>query len=200
MREIPFFPNPYDILNITTQASKGEIIKAVNVAMKQKKYPVKVIAEAQKILMNPQKRALADYLRPLIPTVDSFTKGDFSALSQSEKNLSFIRDFDDLKIEEPADAFSLSSLNISEPEQALTEGITAYKQKNYQLAIKYLEAYSKSCQDSTSKTYLKAQTKLIKAYEMLNQPSKAISLCEQLSRSDNPQIKVWAEEELKKLS
>jgi DnaJ-class molecular chaperone len=40
--------NPYDILGVSSAASKAEITKAVAVAMKRKQYPVDVIAKAQK--------------------------------------------------------------------------------------------------------------------------------------------------------
>jgi hypothetical protein len=52
--------NPYDILGLTPASSKVEITKAMAVAMKQKAYPIDEIAKAQKTLMKPEDRLVAD--------------------------------------------------------------------------------------------------------------------------------------------
>jgi hypothetical protein len=89
--------NPYDILNISPAASKAEITKAVAVAMKQKQYPVDVIARAQKSLMKPEERIIADYLRPIIPTIKRFKHSDLSALEQPVPQLQLLLEFDGLE-------------------------------------------------------------------------------------------------------
>lgn len=76
--------NPYDILGISPSASKGEITQAGAMAMKRKQYPVDVIAKAQKSLMKAEERILADYLRPILPTIKRFKYSDLSALEQPE--------------------------------------------------------------------------------------------------------------------
>jgi hypothetical protein len=48
--------NPYKMLNVDKNADKGTILKAVVKAMKERKYPIKDIAIAQKILLNPVKK------------------------------------------------------------------------------------------------------------------------------------------------
>lgn len=89
--------NPYDILNVSTAASKAEITKAVALAMKQKQYPVDVIARAQKALMKPEQRIIADYLRPIIPTIEQFRYSDLSALQQGSPRLDLLLEFDGLE-------------------------------------------------------------------------------------------------------
>lgn len=60
--------NPYQILAVHQDASKEEIHKAFVRAqvenIKSKKYSGKEIMEAQKQLMNPEKRLVADFLFP----------------------------------------------------------------------------------------------------------------------------------------
>lgn len=56
--------NPYHILNISQDANKKEIVQAVQMAMKEKKYSLNQISSAQKNLLNPTKRLLADFLYP----------------------------------------------------------------------------------------------------------------------------------------
>lgn len=89
--------NPYDILKVSPSASKAEITKAVAVAMKEKKYPVDVIAKAQKSLMKAEERIIADYLRPVLPTIKRFKYSDLSALNQSEPSLELLSEFDGLE-------------------------------------------------------------------------------------------------------
>jgi len=87
-------PNPYDVLDVSPAASNAEITKAFTVAMKQKKYPLDVIAKARKTLMNPQERLIADYLRPILPTVKRFKREDFTDLEKPELSLDLLPEFD----------------------------------------------------------------------------------------------------------
>ena len=88
--------NPYDILEVSPAASKAEITKAVAVAMKRKQYPVDVIAKAQKSLVKAEERIIADYLRPILPTIKRFKYSDLSALEQAVPTLALLSEFDGL--------------------------------------------------------------------------------------------------------
>lgn len=88
--------NPYNILGVSPAASKAEITKAVAVAMKRKQYPVDVIAKAQKSLMKAEKRIIADYLRPILPTIKRFKYSNLSALEQAVPTLALLSEFDGL--------------------------------------------------------------------------------------------------------
>lgn len=89
--------NPYDILEVSPAASKAEITKAVAAAMKRKQYPVDVIAKAQKSLMKSEERIIADYLRPILPTIKRFKYSDLSALEQLAPTLVLLSEFDRLE-------------------------------------------------------------------------------------------------------
>lgn len=89
--------NPYDILGVSPAASKAEITKAVAVAMKQKQYPVNVIAKAQKSLMKAEERIIADYLRPILPIIKRFKYSDLSALEQPVPTLVLLSEFDGIE-------------------------------------------------------------------------------------------------------
>ena len=89
--------NPYNILGISQAASKAEITKAVAVAMKRKQYPVDVIAKAQRSLMKPEERIIADYLRPILPTIKRFKYTDLSALEQPAPMLVLLSEFDGIE-------------------------------------------------------------------------------------------------------
>lgn len=89
--------NPYDILGVSQAASKAEITKAVAVAMKRKQYPVDVIAKAQKSLLKSEERIIADYLRPILPTIKRFKHTDLSALEQPAPTLVLLTEFDGLE-------------------------------------------------------------------------------------------------------
>ncbi len=164
--------NPYDILGVTPAASKAEITKAVAIAMKRKQYPVDVIAKAQKSLMKPEERIIADYLRPILPTIKRFKYSDLSALEQPIPKLVLLPEFDRLEqaiaqanqqehLEREPLPMSLSEL--------MAEGITACKEGRYPKAIKYLEDYSQGCTDRNTKDYLQAQMWLVRAYQMSGQ-------------------------------
>ncbi len=88
--------NPYYILNVSPESSKLEIIQALAEAMKQKRYPVRVLSEAQKSLLNSQKRLVADFLLPIIPPLKRFKFSDFSKLDDPIPMLKFLTVFDTL--------------------------------------------------------------------------------------------------------
>lgn len=54
--------NPYKVLNIDHIASKQEIIKAVTVAMRERKFSGMELAKAQQELLNPNSKAICDFL------------------------------------------------------------------------------------------------------------------------------------------
>ncbi len=56
--------NPYEILNISQNATKQEIMKAQILAMKEKKYPLQEIHVAARQLLDPAKRLAADFMYP----------------------------------------------------------------------------------------------------------------------------------------
>ncbi|BAY27691.1 hypothetical protein NIES2100_75160 [Calothrix sp. NIES-2100] len=195
--------NPYDILGITPAASKAEITKAVAVAMKRKQYPIDMIAKAQKSLMKPEERIIADYLRPILPTIKRFKNSDFSALSQPAPKLILLPQLDGLeqaiaqanqqeRLEREPLPMSLSEL--------VTEGITACKAGRYPKAIKYLEDYTQRCTDQNHQDYLQAQLWLIRAYHMSGQLQRAIALCQFLSNHPNSQVQTWVSKTLSVLS
>lgn len=56
--------NPYNILNVSQDASKGEIMKAQMQAMKEKKFKLQEIQVAVRQLLTPAKRLAADFMYP----------------------------------------------------------------------------------------------------------------------------------------
>ena len=56
--------NPYEILKVSQDADKGEIMKAQMLAMKEKKFSLQEIAVAVRQLLDPSKRLAADYMFP----------------------------------------------------------------------------------------------------------------------------------------
>jgi hypothetical protein len=89
--------NPYDILGLTSASSKAEITKAMATAMKQKAYPIDAIAKAQKALMKPEERLVADFLRPILPNMQRFQRSDLSALQEELPTLDILTDFEGLR-------------------------------------------------------------------------------------------------------
>ncbi|MHC5598217.1 MAG: molecular chaperone DnaJ [Nostoc sp.] len=195
--------NPYNILGVSPAASKAEIAKAVAVAMKQKKHPVDIIAKAQKSLLKPEERIIADYLRPILPTIKHFKYRDLSPLVQPAPTLVLLPEFDGL---EQAIAESAQEERIEqEPlpitlSELLTEGMTACKEGRYPKAIKYLEDYCQGSTDRNSKDYIQAQMWLIKVYKIVGQLERAIALCQLLSNHTHPQVQTWATKTLPMLS
>ncbi|MBD2293503.1 molecular chaperone DnaJ [Anabaena sphaerica FACHB-251] len=195
--------NPYDILGISQAASKAEITKAVAVAMKCKQYPVDVIAKAQKSLMKSDERIIADYLRPILPTIKQFKYSDLSALSELAPTLSLLSEFDGLDdaMAQATQQATLERVPLPIPlSQLFTEGVTACKEGRYPKAIKYLEDYCHSCKERNSQNYLKATICLIKAYQMGGQLHRAIALCQSLINHNHPQVNTWAKKILAILS
>ncbi|MCB0536177.1 MAG: hypothetical protein KDE33_01495 [Bacteroidetes bacterium] len=56
--------NPYEVLGVTQDATKKEIIKGKMTAMKQRIYTLQEIQLAEKQLLNPAKRLVADFMYP----------------------------------------------------------------------------------------------------------------------------------------
>ncbi|MDJ0530910.1 MAG: hypothetical protein QNJ70_00220 [Xenococcaceae cyanobacterium MO_207.B15] len=97
MNQPSITPNPYDVLEVSPGASNKEITVAFAMAMKRRKYPPDAIAHARKSLMNPQERIIADYLRPIIGTIQRFKRSDLSALDRPAPKLEFVAEFDGLE-------------------------------------------------------------------------------------------------------
>lgn len=79
------------------------------------------------------------------------------------------------------------------------DGSTALKQARYEDAIAHLERFSKETLNRQSKQFLQAQMWLVQAYHKEHQDLHAIALCEQLAKSEIPQVKQWADKALAKL-
>ena len=54
--------NPFEVLDLKDDCSKSEVMKAVALAMKKKKYSLKEIMIAQKMLLNDSRRVLFEFL------------------------------------------------------------------------------------------------------------------------------------------
>jgi len=80
----------------------------------------------------------------------------------------------------------------SSPRELFQAGHQAAQEKRYPEAIQALEAFCRSCTDFSSPDYFQAQMWLVKAYQGNGQLQDAIALCQQLTRSVNPQIQEWA--------
>jgi len=80
--------NPYKVLNIDHRATKREILAAAALALRERKYSGREIAEAQKELMDPISKAVYDFiefidLEPLeerLPTMIRPTSGTLPEL------------------------------------------------------------------------------------------------------------------------
>ena len=202
MDNSPSSANPYDVLGISQAASKAEITKAVAMAMKRKQYPVKAIADAQKSLMNPKKRLLADYLRPVLPTIKRLKREDLSGLETPAPTLVFLSKFEGLeaRIAAAAKEEVLEKETLIVPQvKVLKAGIEFCQKKRYVEAIESLEEFSKSCHGFPSSNYLQAQMWLVKAYQGAGKIDQAIALCQPLVANQNPQVQNWAKKSLKSL-
>ncbi|MCC5622836.1 molecular chaperone DnaJ [Nostoc sp. CHAB 5715] len=159
--------------------------------------------KAQKSLLKPEERIIADYLRPILPTIKQFKYSDLSALLQPAPRLVLLPEFDGL---EQAIAQSAQEERLEREPLAMTlselftKGIIACKKGRYPKAIKYLEDYCQGCTDRNSKDYIQAQMWLIKVYKIVGQLEKAIALCQLLSNHTHPQVKTWATKTLAMLS
>ncbi len=89
-------PNPYDVIGVTQTASNAEITKSFAMAMKRREYPPDEIAKARKSLMNPEDRITADYLRPILPTIQRFKRQDFTELNEPSPIVEWLPEFDRL--------------------------------------------------------------------------------------------------------
>ena len=89
--------NPYDILGVTPGASNAEITKAFTLAIKRKEYPLDLIAQARKCLLNRQHRLIADYLRPYLSAVKRFKLQDVCELDNPLPVLEYLTQFDTLE-------------------------------------------------------------------------------------------------------
>lgn len=78
-------------------------------------------------------------------------------------------------------------------------GSQALKQARYEDAIACLERFCKETVNRQSKQFFQAQMWLIQAYHKDQKDLHAIALCEQLVKSDVPQVKQWADNALNKL-
>ena len=56
--------NPYEILKVTQDADKKEIMKAQMLAMKERRYSLQEIQIAVRQLLDPDKRLAADFMFP----------------------------------------------------------------------------------------------------------------------------------------
>lgn len=121
--------NPYTILGVSPAASKAEITKAVAVAMKRKQYPVDAIAKAQRSLMKSEERIIADYLRPILPTIKRFKYSDLSALEQPAPTLELLCEFDGLEgaIAEAAAEESLEWLPLDSSPNLTGQSVSDHK-------------------------------------------------------------------------
>ena len=54
--------NPYKVLNITPEATPKDIVQASALALRNKEYSARDIAEARKRLMNPADRLVLDFV------------------------------------------------------------------------------------------------------------------------------------------
>ncbi|MEM9815872.1 MAG: DUF4870 domain-containing protein [Cyanobacteria bacterium P01_D01_bin.6] len=79
------------------------------------------------------------------------------------------------------------------------QGAAAFKQARYPEAIAQLEQFCKETSHRQSKPFLKAQMLLVQAYHKDHKDLHAISLCEQLIKSDVTQVQQWATQALNKL-
>jgi uncharacterized Tic20 family protein len=75
----------------------------------------------------------------------------------------------------------------------------ALQQARYDEAIAYLERFCQETVNRQSKQFFQAQMWLIQAYHKDHKDLHAIALCEQLVKSDIPQVKQWADKVLIKL-
>jgi len=84
--------NPFKILNISAGTSKKEIIQAVALAMREKKYSGRELAQAQKMLLEPASRITQEFLhcidigplrdRCIVKRPDGLDPPDISGLSR----------------------------------------------------------------------------------------------------------------------
>lgn len=225
--------NPYWVLGISQGSSRAEIIKAQMQAMKKKQYPVKVIAEAQKALMSPEKRILADFLLPCLPPIMRYRREDLSLLNQPVDKLkplarymnmdpslqalvkddswdeqTFLSNHTDLKRLErltypnqntavipDSQAQSQEDPNPTQTHRisdTLKKAQVAFKQKDYASVIECLDPLQPLLSQMPEKSST-AWMMLAKSYVMLNQPAKALAICQSLVDNPSEEIRSWAQ-------
>ncbi len=77
-------PDPYEVLGVNPGASNAEIGAAMARAMKARQFDARVIAEAQRTLLDPDRRLLADFMRPVLPEVHRWKRVDLSGLERDD--------------------------------------------------------------------------------------------------------------------
>ena len=83
---------------------------------------------------------------------------------------------------------------------SLQAGLDALKQGRPQEAIRILENFCNYGATPDSKDYLQAQMILVKAYYRAGETQKAFTLCQQLTTSNNAQLRSWAQKTLSSLN
>jgi hypothetical protein len=78
--------NPYRVLKLEQTASKKEIVQAKVIAMKERAFSLHEIAQAEKFLLDPQKRIVADFLLPYVPKVKPNLSLDEEIQEQDEED------------------------------------------------------------------------------------------------------------------
>lgn len=78
---------------------------------------------------------------------------------------------------------------MSPSSEPLQGGLAALQAGRYREAIDLLEIFCQLCNDPQSKEYLQAQMGLAKAFQRSGQPARALSICLDLAKSDNPQMR-----------
>lgn len=63
--------NPYTILNVPQDATNPQILRAMTMAMKERKYPNTEIAQARAQLSKPTTRLAADFTFPIFEPFDN---------------------------------------------------------------------------------------------------------------------------------
>lgn len=78
------------------------------------------------------------------------------------------------------------------PDSLLKVGADAMREARYADAILALETFCKGAIDRRSKPFFQAQMALVQAYQHTGQELHAIALCDQLIKSNVPQVQQWA--------
>jgi len=165
--------NPYDILGLTKSASKREIVMAKVAAIKKKQFPLNEIAEAEKALLDPQKRITADFLLPILPTIQRFKSEDLSLLNTKLPKLEFLSEFDGL---EEAIA-KTSQVSESDIEIGKTLVVSLKESRSDELESSTLEtSNSKTIDLATKKKQKKLISKLNKPSDIESIPTAELSL------------------------
>ncbi|HAN74902.1 MAG TPA: Zn-dependent protease [Planktothrix sp. UBA8402] len=89
----------------------------------------------------------------------------------------------------------MSSSNLPPNSSDLESGLAALKRQDYQQAIAFLEPIAQSNHSAK----FRAQMGLVIAYEKTQNPKLAINLCQNLTQSQQENVKNWATDYLRKL-